>query len=80
MIRMTPRTMTAVPRMSVAVTAEQSEKPLENMPDSEPHSRVPTSQRAKMKLKIRALDPSGATQSGRRYLRAIGEPTEKCQT
>jgi len=36
---------------------------------------VPTSQYAKMKLKIRDEDPSGATQSGRKYLSAIGEPT-----
>jgi hypothetical protein len=41
------------------------------------HSRVPTSHRAKMKLKMRAVDPRGATQSGRRYFSAKGEPTGK---
>jgi hypothetical protein len=37
--------------------------------------RVPTSQYANRKLKTRADEPKGATQSGRRYRSANGEPT-----
>lgn len=64
MIRMTPRTMTAVPLMSVAVTATLSTKDPQTCGVID--SRVPTSQCANMKLKIKADDPNGATQSGRR--------------
>ena len=71
MMRITPRTMTAVPLISVAVTAASSV-----VPRAEEYSlRVPTSQRAKIKLNMRAVDPRGATQSGRRYFNAKGEPT-----
>jgi hypothetical protein len=71
MMRITPRTMTAVPRISVAVTAVASVTPESGYVNL----RVPTSHLAKMKLKIKAVDPSGATQSGRRYFNAKGEPT-----
>lgn len=68
-MRITPRTMTAVPLMSLAVTAGVSY-------GLEGYLRVPTSQRAKRKLKMSDEEPSGATQSGRRYLSARGDPTE----
>ena len=70
-MRITPNTITAVPRISVAVTAVASVTPSQESVDL----RVPTSHLAKMKLKIKAVDPSGATQSGRRYFNAKGEPT-----
>jgi hypothetical protein len=71
MMRITPSTMTAVPRISVAVTAIVLVSPNQDRINL----RVPTSHLAKMKLKIKAVDPSGATQSGRRYFNAKGEPT-----
>jgi hypothetical protein len=71
MIKMTPNTMTAVPRISVAVTAIVLVTPSQDSINL----RVPTSHLAKMKLKIKAVDPNGATQSGRRYFNAKGEPT-----
>ena len=71
MMRITPNTMTAVPRISVAVTAVASVMPHRDWDNL----RVPTSHLAKMKLKIKAVDPNGATQSGRRYFNAKGEPT-----
>jgi len=70
-MRITPKTMTAVPRISVAVTAIASAAPNQGRFGL----RVPTSHLAKMKLKIKAVDPRGATQSGRRYFNAKGEPT-----
>lgn len=75
----TPSTITAVPRMSVAVTAEKVSD-CACYPEHGRCLRVPTSQRAKMKLKISAEDPRGATQSGRRYRRASGEPTVMVST
>jgi hypothetical protein len=74
-IKITPRTMTAVPRISVAVTAIASAI-TPYTARIEVDIRVPTNHLAKIKLKIKAVDPNGATQSGRRYFSARGEPTE----
>lgn len=72
-MRMTPRTIMIVPFMSVGVTAGHSVSI--RYDKARWDLRVPTSHRAKRKLKTRDEDPRGATQSGRRYLRASGEPT-----
>lgn len=72
-MRMTPRTMSAVPRISDVVTAvcQRISRQAVQMQDS----RVPTSQYANRKLNTRLDAPRGATQSGRRYRSASGEPT-----
>ena len=75
-MRITPRTMTAVPRMSVMVTAKTDSDDRPQQLSVEDDARVPTSQRAKRKLKTREDEPRGATQSGRRYLSASADPTE----
>ena len=76
-MRMTPSTITAVPRISVGVTAvSQLEHPIPSLMSMD--IRVPTSQLANKKLKIKLVAPSGATQSGRSHRKASVDPTT-CQ-